>query len=340
MTPDPNPLVPVAAADRLAAGHRLARTITAHGGRTYFLAAHLLPPQRRAAVFALYAFARIVDDVVDGTVDGNVTGGVPSAGGPRPTRPDAARRLDEIAAALHATLAVDRSTDPSGPVDTDDRLATILPVLHETVLRYEIAPHTFDAFLRSMRMDVPGTAEFTDRYRTFDELARYTYGSAAVIGLQLLTVLGADPTPSTAAAAAALGEAFQLTNFLRDVAEDLDRDRIYLPTDELAAFGVDEAALRADRLAGRTSTPLRRALAHLIAVNRDQYRRAWPGIAALPGYSAPAITAAATTYHDILTAIEDCDYAVLDHRVIVTRRRRLARVAAATLRMPAPAPGG
>lgn len=289
-------------------GFAIARAVTADAGRTYYLASRLLPLRRRRAVHALYAFARIVDDVVDGS------GFVQSPGD----------RVDLLDAGLAAALA-DRET-PSGLEPGEaDVLAALAVAVHDN----GIDVGTFDAFLRSMRMDIPGTDVFRSRYRTFGELAEYTYGSAAVIGLQLVPVLGADPT--LADGAALLGEAFQLTNFLRDVAEDLRRDRIYLPLNELGAFGVDEQSLRSDLDRRSTSRPMRHAIAHLIAVNRDQYRRAAGSIAQLPRSSRPAIAAAAASYGDILRVIEDMGYDVMRTRAVVPTRTRIGHAVTASL---------
>lgn len=256
-------------------------------------------------------------------MDDAVDGGLPA--------PQAAARVDALEAGLFAALAESSGpASPSGPASLSDTDADVLAALAVAVDENHIDPDTFGAFLRSMRMDVPGTDEFRSRYRTFDELAEYTYGSAAVIGIQLVPVLGADR--ALADGAALLGEAFQLTNFLRDVAEDLRRDRIYLPSTELDAFGVDEQALLADLERGATSRPLRRALAHLIAVNRDQYRRAAPSVDALPGSARPAIIAAARSYGDILHVIEDSGYDVMSTRAVVPARRRMAHLAAAAVR--------
>lgn len=166
---------------------------------------------------------------------------------------------------------------------SDRDRADLTAALADAVHCFDIPISTFDAFGRSMRMDLPGHPLFRNRYATFAELGRYTYGSAAVIGRQLLPVLGADvQNAEVASGAELLGEAFQLTNFLRDIGEDADRDRIYLPLSELAAFGVDEEMLFHDVATQKAGVPLRRAVAHLIAVNRDQYRRTDAAIAALP----------------------------------------------------------
>ncbi|MGW5454876.1 phytoene/squalene synthase family protein [Nocardia sp. NPDC003979] len=312
------------------------RRIAAEHGRTYFLATALLSPERRRAVHALYAFARMVDDIVDHADDpawildpADRPQARPSSVAPGAHGPD--RRLphagDGISPAQHLDLVEKqlRLAIEQGNTDTADlRRRQIITATADTIARYDITHDHLWTFLDAMRMDVPGTTVHRRRYASMAELAEYMRGSAAAIGLQLLPVLGTVvPVAEAEPAAAALGEAFQITNFLRDVAEDLDRDRIYLPIDELAAFGVDEARLRACRTAGRTDQPTRRALAHLIAVNRDIYRRAVPGIDLLAPRVRPAIRTAAVLYAEILDQIEAADYQVFTTRATVPNHRRI-----------------
>ncbi|HEU5473998.1 MAG TPA: phytoene/squalene synthase family protein [Actinophytocola sp.] len=285
----------------LDAAYRACRRINARYGRTYFLATRLLPADRRPAVHALYGFARVADEIVDA---------------PGIARSDRVRGLARLADELTAVLA-------GGPAGHP-----VLAALADTVRRYRIRPELFAGFLESMRMDLTVTD-----YATFADLGRYVYGSAGVIGLQLLPVLGTVGPPAEAEpAAAALGEAFQLTNFLRDVGEDLDRGRVYLPAAELAAFGVDRARLEWARRTGRTDPPVRRALAHLVACTRATYRRAEPGIALLCPESRPCVRTAATLYAGILDEIVAADYAVLGRRVAVPARRRAAVAASGLVR--------
>lgn len=280
--------------------YRRCRELAARHGRTYFLATRLLPAEQRPAVHALYGFARVVDDIVD---DGS--------GGP-----EAAAALDVVEAQLDAALA-GRRVDAS-------HAGLVVPALADTIRRYAIPVAYFRAFLESMRMDVPGTGAHCAIYPDMARLRHYMYGSAAVIGLQMLPILGTTVgRPEAEPYAAALGEAFQLTNFLRDVGEDLDRGRIYLPADELAAFGVDADLLRHCRRTGSVDPRVRRALAHLVAVTRSFYRRAEPGLDMLTPRVRPGMRAAFVLYGDILDEIEGSGFRVFDRRATVPRSRRL-----------------
>jgi phytoene synthase len=271
------------------------RALNAAHGRTYFLATRLLPAARRPAVHALYGFARYADEIVDDLDDD------------RPIEEKAAE-LDALTAGLEAAL------------DGAPTAVPVLAALADTARRYDIDHRHFTDFMVSMRMDTTVT-----EYATFDELGVYVHGSAAVIGLQMLPILGTRvPREEAEPPAAALGVAFQLTNFLRDVGEDLDRGRIYLPTTELAAFGVDRDLLAWCRRAQRSDPRVRRAMAHLVAHTRGEYRRAQPGIAMLQPVSRACVGCAFTLYQDILDEIEKVDFDVLHRRVAVPNRRRAA----------------
>jgi phytoene synthase len=276
----------------LRAAYSECRRINAHHGRTFFLATRLLPAHARPGTHALYGFARAADELVDNPAPGS----------------DPAAGLDRLADRLDAVFAGTDTTEP------------VVSALADTVRRYGIPRRWFDAFLRSMRMDLTVT-----EYATFAELSEYTHGSAEVIGLQMLPVLGTVvPREEAEPAAAALGEAFQLTNFLRDIGEDLDRGRIYLPTKELAVHGVDRDVLSEARRTGRTGPRIRHALAGLVARNRTIYRRAEAGIPLLRKESRPCVRTALRLYEGILDEIVRHDYNVLGRRATVPNRRRLA----------------
>ncbi|MGA9869850.1 MAG: phytoene/squalene synthase family protein [Rhodococcus sp. (in: high G+C Gram-positive bacteria)] len=294
--------------------YRLCRDLNARHGKTYFLATRLLPVEKRAGVHALYGFARMVDDIIDVDVDGSLTEDSPDVQ-LRPADRRAGAEVDVLEDRVRSAL--------SGVSLGDSSSEQVLRAFVDTVERYSIPHDYFYAFFHSMRMDIPGTDVFRCRYRTMPELSEYMYGSAAVIGLEMLPILGATTEDATVPAAA-LGEAFQLTNFIRDMGEDLDRDRIYLPTDELAAFGVDEELLHHCRDTGRTDPRVERALAHLIAHTRAVYRVAEPGIDLLDPRVRPGMRTAFLLYGAILREVEDSGYRVLSERARVPQWRRLS----------------
>ncbi len=280
----------------LRAAYAACRELNARHGRTYYLATRLLPRDRRPAVHALYGFARHADEIVDDLGDGR-------------SPAQRADQLDALSADLELALAT--AAPAAHPV---------LTALADTARRYEIDHRHFTDFMASMRMDIDVTG-----YATLDDLGVYMHGSAAVIGLQMLPILGTTvPRAEAEVSAAALGVAFQLTNFLRDVGEDLDRGRVYLPAQELDAFGVDRELLRWCRRTRRPDQRVRRALANLVAHNRAVYRRAAPGIAMLEPVSRACVACAVTLYSGILDEIEAADYHVLHRRVVVPGRRRAA----------------
>jgi phytoene synthase len=196
----------------------------------------------------------------------------------------------------------------------------------DTATRYRIRPALFGDFFAAMRMDLTVTG-YPDRAA----LDTYVHGSAEVIGLQVLPVLGTVVPPTEAAPyAAALGKAFQLTNFLRDVGEDLDRGRVYLPADELAAFGVDRSLMEWCRARRYTDPRVRAALADQHATTRAIYAYARAGIPLLVPVSRPCVATALSLYSQILNRIEDSGFAVFARRARVGQLRR-AQVAAPAL---------
>ncbi|MFF4978192.1 phytoene/squalene synthase family protein [Streptomyces sp. NPDC001083] len=271
------------------------RQLNACHGKTYFLATRLLPVERRPAVHALYGFARWADDIVD-SLDTTHT--------PEQRTADLLRLQSDLERGL-------RDADSAEPV---------VLALADTASRYRIDHRHFIDFMASMRSDL----EVTD-YATYEDLRIYMHGSAAVIGLQMLSVLGTTvPREEAAPHAAALGVAFQLTNFLRDVGEDLDRGRVYLPADLLAAHGVDRERLQWSRNTGRRDHRITAALKSAELLTRGIYREAAPGIAMLDPVSRPCIRTAFVLYAAILDAIADDGYAAVHRRAVVPRRRRTA----------------
>jgi len=278
---------------KLRLSYETCRKLNAAHGKTYYLATLLLPPHKRPFVHALYGFARYADDIVDSMDD----------------QPVASRgaALDRLADRFFTDLARGHSQD------------MVCAAVIDTALRWNIKTEYFEAFITSMKMDLT-----VDHYDTFADLNTYIYGSAAVIGLQMVPIL--EPTNDAAYGYAQdLGVAFQLANFIRDVAEDLDRGRIYLPLDELADFGVTPDDLRARVL----TLQLRDALAFQVQRVRDLAEKSRPGVALLAPESRPCIDTARILYCGIADEVAANNYDVFSVRATVPMRKRLAIAAPA-----------
>jgi phytoene synthase len=260
-------------------------------GKTYYLATLLLPKHKRPFVHALYGFARYADEIVD-SMDTNRTA------------LDRRQELEQWSWQMLQDIRSGRSNDPIGIA------------LVDTVKKFDISISYFEAFLHSMAMDLEVT-----EYENFDALMEYVYGSAAVIGLQMLPVLGFQSQREAEARAAAenLGIAFQLANFIRDVGEDLERGRIYLPLDELKRFEITRSELEQ-----RVITPnLIEALKYQIDRVRRLQNHASSGIKFLEPESQPCIEAASELYCGIVDEVEKIDFQVFAKRAKTSTFRRI-----------------
>ena len=273
---------------RLVEGYRRCAQLTRQYGTTYFWGAVLLPRTQRKHVHAVYALCRLADDIIDlpGDMGTELVEG----------------RLTAFEESFRTALVERGSDDP-----------TMAAIVH-TVITCGIEPECFERFFGAMRMDLT-----VNSYRTWGDLSGYMEGSAAVIGEMMLPVL--EPTsPKAIAPARSLGLAFQLTNFLRDVGEDLDRGRVYLPTDDLERFGADVTLRRA--------TPEWKAfLAYEIERNRALYAFADTGLAHLPPRSARCVGTARVLYSQILNRIEAANYDVFSTRARVPTWRKAGTAA-------------
>lgn len=272
----------------LAQSYALCKDFNKRHGTTYYWSTKVLPADKRPHVHALYGFCRYADDIVDDL-------------GPVPTAEREAA-LASFGERFFRDLAVGASMDP------------ILMAVVDTVHKFPIDPECFRRFLRSMTMDLT-----VEKYETWEDLLHYMDGSAAVIGEMMLPIL----EPHDAAAfghARDLGNAFQLTNFLRDVNEDLDRGRVYIPQEDVRRFGVD--------LSRRECTPQFSELMKFeIARCRSLYASADNGIAMLPNRSARCIRAARVLYSRILDRIEQQQYDVFAKRASVSTVQKALMVA-------------
>jgi phytoene synthase len=302
----------------LTEGYRRCAKITWRYGTTYFWGAALLPKPQRKHVYAVYALCRLADDIVDLPDGSRPSASTSSAhkpidadsvpGEPDPTLPDAIDR--QAVSAQLKTFADDFRTSLAAGGSADPVMAAVI----NTVITRRIDPECFDRFFNAMAMDLT-----TSTYQTWEDLRDYMEGSAAVIGEMMLPVL--EPIREAAKPPArSLGLAFQLTNFLRDVGEDLDRGRIYLPQDDLRLFDAD--------VKRREATPQWRAfLAYEIERNRALYSFADTGIALLPPRSARCVGTARVLYSQILDQIERSGYDVFSRRARVPTTRKAATAA-------------
>lgn len=260
--------------------------VTAAHSHSFYLASGLLPHEKRRAVRALYAFCRVSDNMVD-CADGD----------------------PEAALALWRQKALSPEPPPG------DLIATAWA---DTRLRYRI-PHRYAEQL------IDGVARdlCQKRYDTFAELAAYAYGVASTVGLMSMHIIGFAGAEAISYAIR-LGVALQLTNILRDVGEDWRAERVYLPTEELAAYGLTDD----DLAAGRVDDRWRAFMRFQIARNRRLYAQAWPGLALLNREGRFAVAAAGQLYGAILDDIEAHDYDVFTRRAHVSMWGKLRRLPA------------
>jgi phytoene synthase len=253
---------------------RRSKTIQQRTGRTFHFATRLLPRRVRHPTYVLYAFFRVADEVVDGATD------LPPA--------EQRERLEALRA------------QALGREETDD---PVLAAFQEVREERDIPVAEVERFVDAMLADVEKS-----RYDTYEELAAYMRGSAAAVGVMMQSVMGVENPDAARPHAVALGEAFQLTNFLRDVREDVEgHDRIYLPGTTRDRYGVTEAEIRrCDPTDG-----FRAAMAHELRRAERKYREGVAGIRYLPADCQFAVLYAAVLYAEHHRLIRARDYDVL-----------------------------
>jgi 15-cis-phytoene synthase len=272
----------------LAASYDECKRLNRKHGTTYYWSTLVLPKAKQPYVHALYGFCRYADEIVDDLAS-------------TATIDEKAAQLAAFGDQFFRDLARGQS----------DHL--VLAAVVDTVKNNDIDHECFRRFLRSMTMDLS-----VEKYDTYADLEHYMDGSAAVIGEMMLPVL--EPvSPEALGHARDLGNAFQLTNFLRDINEDLDRNRQYVPQEDLRKFGVD--------LSQRRCTPeFVELMKFEIERCNELYRSADIGLAMLPPVSRRCITSARVLYSGILDKITDANYDVFTARVRVPTWRKLALV--------------
>ena len=272
--------------EHIAAG----KEIQKRTGKTFYLATRFLPERVRNATHVLYAFFRIADEVVDDAA------GVPPG--------EQAARLEEL------------RDQALGNADPEDPVLIAFSQLRE---RYGIADEEIEEFIDAMKADI-----HTSRYETYEELEGYMRGSAAAVGVMMTAIMEPDEPEMALPHAITLGEAFQMTNFLRDVREDVtERDRIYLPQETLRAHDVPveqvEALEMSESFASAMADELRRTEA--------LYREGVAGIRYLPADCQLPVLLAAVLYAEPHRVIRSQGYDVLTEEPSLSTARKLWCVA-------------
>lgn len=274
----------------LEAAYRHCDALTRFHSKTFYLASGLLPQKKRQATRALYGFCRITDNLVD--------------------TPD--ERSGAQAALENWRRVV---TLPQPPTDNPVALAWA-----DAQMRFNIPTGYAQQLIEGVRQDFSRT-----RYRTFAELAEYAYGVASTVGLMAMHIIGFSDDEAIPYAIK-LGVALQLTNILRDVAEDWRNGRLYLPLEELTAHGLAESDIASSVAFGCYDDRWRSLMSTQIAHARQLYRESAHGIRLLNKDGRFAITAAARLYEAILDQIESVDYDVFSSRASVSLLGKVRRL--------------
>jgi 15-cis-phytoene synthase len=264
------------------------RDLTKREAKNFYYGLKLLPEPKRSAMYALYAYMRLVDDIADD--DAN-------------ERTLAQRKgdLDQWETLTHQTIAAGGEAEsPKGHI--------LWPAFGDMVRRYKVPAKLFDDMIAGQRQDLEPV-----RIQHFDELHAYCYRVASVVGLASLYIWGFEGGEETLKLSADRGIAFQLTNVLRDLREDAapPRGRCYLPQDELAKFGVTEQALAK----GEMSPAMVEFLRFQVERAESFYQRSAPLEGKIRADSRPTLVAMTGIYHGILRKIADDPSRVMKERV-------------------------
>ncbi|MCG1003974.1 MULTISPECIES: phytoene/squalene synthase family protein [Halobacterium] len=269
------------------------KAIQQRTGKTFHVATRLLPERVRHATYVLYAFFRVADDVVDTTED----------------RDSAAQRA-ELEAIRAAALGEDADTERLDAETTD-----VLAAFRELAERHDIPDEDVNIFVDAMLTDLEET-----RYQTHEELGAYMRGSAVAVGNMMVAIMEVEDPEAAAPHAAALAEAFQLSNFLRDVREDVrDYDRVYLPGETRREHDVTVEQLRR----AEVTSGFRDAMRAELARTETKYREGVAGIKYLPEDCQFAVLLSAVLYADHHREIRNRGYDVLTETPSLSTTRKL-----------------
>ena len=291
---------------RLDAAYAVCRAIAKHEAKNFYYAFVALPAPRRNAICAIYAFMRQADDLAD---DETLS------------HEERRRRLDAWLANWRGVCHGGDSSDP------------VFLAVRDATERYDIPLNLLDELVDGVTMDLDrAPSDAPDTYATFAELYRYCYLVASVVGLVCIRIFGYSD-PRAEKLAEQTGIAFQLTNILRDVAEDAERNRVYLPLEDLAAHGVSVDSL-VHHQPGAPPTAEERALLADLAQRAEQfYKSAQALLPLIDAESRPALWVLVSIYHGLLKRIEKADYDVFSSRASVPMAQKLGIMAVGMVRL-------
>jgi phytoene synthase len=264
------------------------KNMTKHYSKSFYLSTKLLPAERRKATYALYGFCRYADNIIDVPRDR--------------TKKELTVEIDNLAKELQTAYRTGESEHP------------VLKPFVATALKYGIPVEYPLDLLKGVTMDL-----YIKRYETMDDLKLFCYRVASTVGLMMTHVLGYE-NEDAFGYAKDLGMAMQLTNILRDVKEDKDLGRIYLPQEVMRTFGVSEN----DIMLERPTDNLINMLKYIADEAHGYFESAHPGIPMLRRESQYAIYSASRIYRGILHKIEEAGYNPFPQRAFVSKHRKLA----------------
>ncbi len=282
--------------EKLQESYRHCEYVAKTQARNFYFSFVTLPPDKKAAMCAIYAFMRYSDDVSDEAA----------------INTSKAEEMQAWRKALTNALNGEYA----------DNL--ILPAFHDTVMKYKIPESYFHELIDGTEMDLT-----INRYATWEELRVYCYRVACLVGFVCIHVWGFDPAEGKALEySEACGLAFQLTNILRDIKEDHERNRIYLPADEMQQFKVSEDMLGASQV----TTELRELIKYEVHRAELLYEDAWKLMPLLHKDGQSTLRIMIEIYYGILSEIKRSDYEILNKRASVPTVKKLGLVAKAWVR--------
>jgi len=286
--------------------YAVCRAIARREAKNFYYSFVALPKTRRNAICAIYAFMRQADDLAD----------------------DESLSIEQRRGRLQAWLA-----DWRGVCHGEDASNLVFRAVRDAVVRFAIPLNLLDELVAGVAMDLNRAAtDAPDTYPTFPDLYRYCYLVASVVGLVCIRIFGYSD-PAAEKLAEETGIAFQLTNILRDVAEDASRNRVYLPLEDLAAHGVSLDSMLLRPTGAPPGENERELLAEIAARADKFYASAQSLLPLIDPESRPALWVLVTIYHSLLKRIQRADYDVFSRRASVPMPQKLAILALGILRI-------